>query len=118
MWTAPERRWRDAVLDAALPGRARPPSSLGPDDWERWDRAADPLLRWGFRAAVWAFTWAPVVRYGRPFHRLDPDRRDAALAAVAGHRSWTVRQVALVVHLVAGLAAARAELDPGTTGAA
>lgn len=109
-WTRAERRWRDALLDAALPGRSPPPSSLTDADWDRWGAAADPLLRVGFRAAVWALTWLPAVRYGRPLHHLDADRRDAVLAWVAGHRLWAIRQLALVVRLMAGLAASRAEV--------
>ena len=108
-WTPMEQVWRDALLDAAVPGRAVRPSQLPPEAWAVWEAGAAPTLRLGFRATVWALTWAPVLRWARPFHWLDDDRRDAYLAFLAAQRSWVVRQLVMVLRLVAGTALARLE---------
>lgn len=108
-WTRAEQAWRDALLDATVPGRPHRPSQLPAEAWTVWEAGAAPMLRWGFRATVWALTWAPVLRWLRPFHRLDEDRREAFLAWLAARPSWVVRQLVTVLRLVAGTALARLE---------
>lgn len=110
MWTPWERRWRDAVLDAALPGHRA--EALSPDAWADWSTHAPPLLRTGLRAAVWALTWGAVLTHGRPLHRLDGDARDAAIARWADRDGFLARQLVLVVKVVGGLAADRARREP------
>lgn len=102
VWLGFERRWRDDLADAALPGRAVDPAA-----WDRFDAVAPPLLRWGFRAAVWALTWGPVLRARAPLGRLPADERDRWLAEVAASRWFLVRQIAVAAKLALGLVAAR-----------
>lgn len=109
-WTRTEQVWRDALLDATVPGRPHRPSQLTADDWRVWEAGAAPLLRVGFRATVWVLTWAPVLRWLRPFHRLDDTRREAFLTALDAQPAWTVRQLTTVLRLVAGTALARLEV--------
>ncbi len=108
-WTPVEQAWRDALLDATVPGQRHRPSQLPAEAWATWEAGAAPLLRVGFRATVWALTWAPVLRWLRPFHRLDDARREAFLTALAVQQSWVIRQLVMVLRLVAATALARLE---------
>ncbi len=108
-WTPMEQAWRDALLDASVPGQPARPSQLPAEAWAVWESGAAPMLRVGFRATVWVLTWAPVLRWLRPFHRLDEARRETYLTFLATRRSWIVRQLVMVLRLVAGTALGRLE---------
>lgn len=110
-WTEPERRLRDALFDALLPGD--PDSglpALGSLDlhafWEDLDRAAPPLLRFGLRAAVLALALLPlfILRVPRTFLGLDAAERQRFLERAATSTSFLVRQVLLTLKTVACLA--------------
>lgn len=89
-----------ARADASLPG-------LGEVDtrafWDEYEASAPELLRFGFRASVWALTLAPPILIGRlrTFDRLSAAERDQVLEKVAGSRSYLVRQLPLTVKLMA-----------------
>lgn len=103
-WTPIERRWRDVLLAAAIPPGERHPglASVPPEPfWTEFEQAAPPILKVGFRSAVWALTWAPVLLEAAPLHELDEDRRDAVLQELAASRNPLVRQWVLAVKLVA-----------------
>ena len=107
-WTRRERRWRDALLAAAVPPTERHPG-LGAVDltgfWKEYEAAAPPILKLGFRTSVWALTLAPVaLGEGAPLHRLPPERRDAVLARLSGSNNGLVRQLVLATKLVASFA--------------
>lgn len=108
-WSPREQVWRDALLDATVPGQAHRPSELPTEAWAVWEAGAAPTLRVGFRATVWVLTWAPVLRWLRPFHRLDEAQRESYLTALAAQPSWVMRQLVMVLRLVAGTALARLE---------
>ena len=107
-WTALERRWRDALCAAMIP-RADGGALPGVDAidtsafWDEVDRAAPELLRFGFRASVWALSLSPLVLIGKPttFAHLAPADRDRVLGKVAGSRLYLVRQLPLTVKLMA-----------------
>ncbi len=101
-----ERRWRDAVLRALLPGR---PTQLPEADWDAWSEAAPWLMRAGFRLAVARLTWGAVIHAGRPLHNLSAEEAERALGAMSQPRSYVGRQLLLVVRHVAATAWARAE---------
>jgi hypothetical protein len=98
-----EARWRDALLTAMIPGGTL--TGLHAVDlapfWSRFGRSSPWLLRLGFRVAIVVLTWQTVLPYGKPFHRLTPDRQDASLAAAAESRSYMLRQLVNVVKLIA-----------------
>lgn len=101
-----ERHWRDALLAAMIPpSEAGRLPGLGALDltpfWLTYREAAPPLLRIGFRLAVLALTWLPVMLHGRPFHRLPPDDQDRFLTRMAVSRSYVLRQLVTVVKLIA-----------------
>ena len=107
-WTAVERRWRDALCGAMIPhaeGGALPGVDAidAAEFWREYERAAPELLRLGFRASVWALTWAPPVLLGKPktFARLAQPDRDRLLDKVARSRFYLVRQLPLTVKLLA-----------------
>jgi len=107
MWMTFERRWRDAVLSAMLP---RSPTVPGYGDldarvfWDRYPTVAPPLLKLGFRVAIWA-----VALWGFARHRASPTSISAAdrgllLADMAASRLYLVRQLAVVLKLIATMA--------------
>lgn len=115
-WTALEKRWRDSLCVAMIPGvdgSALP----GLDDvdtsefWAEYERSAPPFLRFGFRASVWALTFAPPALLGRPrtFDQLSPEDRDRLLDKVAHCRFYLVRQLPLTIKLMACFAYLRDE---------
>lgn len=110
-WTDPERRLRDALFAALLPGDPESglPSIAALDlraFWEDLDRAAPPLLRFGLRGSVWALSLLPIVIVGVPrtFVGLDDEARQRFLDRAAGSGSFLVRQVLLTLKTVACLA--------------
>lgn len=50
-----------------------------------------PGLRRQFAALLSVLKWMPVLRYGRPFDRLAPDRQDAVLQRVQGAPAQKLR---------------------------
>lgn len=104
-FTPVEARWRDALLPAVLPvgGLWPVPATV----WAELDAAATPLMRWGFRFAVWWLTWTPLLREGRPLHRLSPEARQRVLDRVGQADGFVVRQVVLVTKAIAALTAYR-----------
>lgn len=113
-WTPFERRWRDELLRATIPSAgglpALDPATLGAF-WTELDAAAPATLRLGFRVAVWALTWWPLLSLRpRRLGRLPPADADALLDGVARSPRYAVRQLAEVTRLVACMAYLR---DPG-----
>ncbi len=86
------RRWRRALLDAAIPappGTALPPmSALDLDPfWRRFDATAPTHLKLGLAAATWILgLLLPLCLHLRPFVALPEDRRGALLARAARGR--------------------------------
>lgn len=105
--TCLERRWRDALLGAMIPGGGGWPSvgelDLAPF-WTLYAATAPPLVRFGLRAAVLFLTWLPLITRLRPFHRLPPAARDHFLGRAARSRLYLVRQLVMTVKVVACLA--------------
>jgi hypothetical protein len=107
-WSAADRRWRDALLAAVIP-RIDPEGLPGLEDLDpgrffgELDRAAPPLLRFGFRAAVWVLTFSPIFLLGKPrrFGALPPSDRDLLLGRAASSRLYLLRQLVLALKLVA-----------------
>lgn len=99
-WLPFERRWREALLVAALPPLA---AHARDGFWERVAEAAPPIARLGVRVAVWALTLSPPLLIGRwrTFGALNDDERDLVLVRAASHRWYPVRQLADLVKLMA-----------------
>lgn len=124
-WTPLERRWRDELFAALLPGDEQaglPPLAaldLAPF-WEELAVASPPLLRLGLRAATWALHFLPPVllRVPRTFDGLSPAERDRFLTLAAGSDLFLLRQMTLTVKTLACMAylrdpAVRARVDRG-----
>ncbi len=108
-WLAFERRWCDLLLQAMLPaGQRQSGLAAVPMQgfWPRLRDAAPPMLRHGLRASVWALTWLPLLwpGYWRTFGGLDADGRDRFLVAAHHSRFFLLRQMVLVIKLMACLA--------------
>lgn len=107
--TRSERRWRDALLAAMIPGAGDLPP-LGELDlapfWAIVKDTSPPLARFGLRAAVWTLTWLPLFYLGKPlpFHRLRAGDRDRFLLMAAHSRWYLVRQLAATIKVFACLA--------------
>lgn len=69
--------------------------------WNTYDQVAPPLLRFGLRASVILLTWLAVLRHGRPFHRLNPERQDRFLRSAAASRYYLLRQLVATIKLIA-----------------
>lgn len=113
--TSLERRWRDSLLAAIIPGaeggRLQGLATLDLDAfWARFRSMAPLLVRVGFRFAVVALCWLPLFRYGKPFHRLSADTKDRYLQAVSASSSYSIRQLVAVVKVFACFAYFQ---DPG-----
>lgn len=106
MWSSWERRWRDALLEAMIPGgHGLPPLTsleLG-GFWREYQATAPPLVRFGLRASVWLLTWLPLGKL-RPFHRLPAAARDRWLNRAARSRFYLLRQLVMTVKMIACLA--------------
>jgi hypothetical protein len=109
-WTAPERRWGEALMSAMIPAGASPLPGIADLDldafWSRFDAVAPRLLRLGLRITVWVLTFWPLLhpRLLRPFHRLPAEDRDAFLEGLCASSSYLLRQLVTTLKLVATLA--------------
>jgi hypothetical protein len=110
-WTALERRLRDALFAAILPGD--PASGLPPlaeldlaPFWRELADAAPPLLRFGLRASTWALTLLPpfLLAVPRPFHALAPPEQERFLERAAASPIFLVRQMVLTLKTLAAMA--------------
>lgn len=105
-WAGFERRWLMALLAAVAPEGALPgvASVDGRAVFTAMGAHAPPLLPWGLRAAAWALTFlGPLVWLGRPrtFGALAPDDRDRMIRRAGASRVYLLRQLVLVLKLVA-----------------
>jgi hypothetical protein len=107
----PDSRTR-LVLDTLLPSHVHPTLTTGlldagfDDFWSAFERTAPPTPRRAFRAAVLAATWLAPVLIGRlpPLGRHDRPTRERALAALGASRVPLLRQLMLVLKMLASLA--------------
>jgi hypothetical protein len=103
-WFGFEQRWRDELCRAALPcvdGRGW--AQVDTDAvWRRFDRIAPPAMQRAWRATVWLTTLRPLVRRGWPrrLGRLSQTEQAERLSAMAGHRSYAVAQLGMLLRLV------------------
>jgi hypothetical protein len=118
MWTSFEIRWRDAVLGAMLPASESIPGYGDLDTsgfWERYPTAAPPLLRLGFRTAIWTLALWCFARHRSSPGSVTMEDREKLLSDAANSRFFLLRQLVLVLKLIATMAAFR---DPGLRKAA
>ena len=119
-WTGMERRWLTALIEAMIPplpageGRGAVPAA----DPVVVARGLDLLLagmpglqRLALRFAVWLVSWIGPLFVGRmpTFRRLSHEHRDQVLVRMGGSDNFVVREMVVLVKLVAGLVR---ELDP------
>jgi len=120
IWTGLERRWLMALIVAMIPplpardGKAAVPAP----DVAAVGRGMDLLLngmpalqRLALRFAVWLVVWLGPLFVGQlpTFRRLSPDLRDQVLSRMGGSDNFVVREMVVLLKLVAGLVR---ELDP------
>ena len=106
-----ERRWRDEAFAAMIPpsSQGRHPG-LGAVDlesfWDRLGEVAPPLLRFGFRVAVWFVTFAPLLTLvgWRRLGRQPRQKQDRVLGALARSGSMISRQMVTTLKVLACLA--------------
>lgn len=107
-WFEFERGWLSALVEAMIPADAstgRP--GVAAARLREFDDvlavAAPPILRFGLRASVWLLTWLTLWPGfgGRPFHRLDADRRDRFLVRAGTSDVYLLRQLATTIKLIA-----------------
>lgn len=99
-----------AVWEALLPAGAHPDlPGISLREFERFlkefrARAPTPL-RLALRAALWTAVWVAPLLCGRlrPFLFMTVEERGLALAAMGRSRFYLIRQMLLVLKLVAGL---------------
>ena len=99
------------VLDTLLPANAHPLLPLGvldtrfDDFYDAFVRDATPFIRTAVRIAFLAATWiAPLlVRRRPPLRRLSLDDRERALEAMASSSNALLRQLVVLLKLLAAL---------------
>ena len=106
-----ERRWAQALLEsfapvggpglAPLPGEVDYLGTFG-----ALVRRARPRAAWGLRVAVWLAALAPLWLWGRlrTVTGLSRAARTALLEELLAHRSFPVRELALLLKLAAAMA--------------
>ena len=107
---APSRSGR-VVFETLLPADADPRLPLGVRDtgldafYDAFVRDATPFIRTALRAAILAATWiAPaLIRRRPPLGRLSLDERERALEAMAASSNVLLRQLVVLLKLVAAL---------------
>ena len=107
-WSQTERRWRDTLLGAMIPGAPeRSLPALGDFDtrafWRQFGRVAPPLVRLGIRVAVWVITLAPLFVIGKLslFRKLKAPDRERVLRRLGDSRFYLLRQLVLAVKALA-----------------
>ncbi len=115
-WLSTERRWRRALCaamipespDGALPGTDKVDTE---EFWNQYEHAAPDLLRLGFRASVWAITFAPLPLLGKAklFAALSREDQDRVLGTLSHSRFYLVRQLPLTIKLLSCFAYLRDE---------
>jgi len=108
MWMPFERGWREVWLDAMLPASGTVPGYVDADTqafWERYPQVAPTLLRLGFRAALWMLFARSLVRHRATPGAISVSERESLLADSAESDLFLMRQLMVVVKLVATLAA-------------
>lgn len=107
-WFGFEREWLATLVEAMIPGDPElgRPGVAGAENATfaaQLDVAAPPILRFGLRASVWLLTWMTLWPGfgGRPFFRLDGDRRDRFLVWAGTTDAYLVRQLATTIKLIA-----------------
>ena len=106
--TAVERRFRDALLGAMIPGDpARGLPAFTDLDtsafWAHFEDHAPPLLQFGFRAATVFVALEPVtLGFGaRTLDRLSPDEREQFMEKLAARQDFLHRQLAMALKTTA-----------------
>ncbi len=95
-WLGFERRWRDELSAAILPGTGRLPGIEQVDTEPTWQRLLDSApaaFLMAVRAAVWLLTLCPPFVVGKPalFGRLRAEDQDLVLARAQASRWPAVR---------------------------
>ena len=117
-WAGFERRWLASMVEALIPplpatdGSVAVPAPTSLDDGIGELLGGMPSLqKLALRFAVWLLAWAGPLFIGRlpTFGRLSPDDRDRVLARMGGSDNYLVREMVVLLKLVAGLVL---ELDP------
>ena len=109
-WSPWERRSLALILETMLPSPGQGVPGLGDLDltefWERFEERAPPVLRIGLRGATWGLGLGALVFLGRParFDALSPADRELLLERAAGSSVFAIRQMVMVVKVVASLA--------------
>jgi len=114
-WTGLERGWLAALVEAMIP----PLPSVPAPEPRRLAEGLAALLdgmpglqRLALRFAVWLVCWLGPLAARRlpPFTRLGADDRDRVLTVLGGSDNFLLRELVVLLKLVAGLVR---ELDPG-----
>ncbi|HEX7477673.1 MAG TPA: hypothetical protein VF331_07690 [Polyangiales bacterium] len=109
-----EEAWTVDLLTAFAPPTEPTDQRLGPlpgevdylQTYRRMRRLSTPLAAFGLRAAVWLLAWAPLWQRGRArtFSGLQLTERSQLLGQLLVHRNFAVRELALLLKLVAAMA--------------
>lgn len=119
-WTGLERRWLMALIEAMIPplpereGKAAVPAPGGRavgHGIEVLLGGMPGLQRLALRFAVWLVSWIGPLFIGQvpTFRRLGPADRDRVLVRMGGSDNFLIREMVVLLKLVAGLVR---ELDP------
>jgi len=117
-WTGFERRWLESLVRAVIPplaatggSAAVPPPNALDDGIVRLLGGMPSLQKLALRFAVWLLAWAGPLFIGRlpTFRRLSPEDRDRVLVRMGSSDNYLVREMVVLLKLVAGLVL---ELDP------
>lgn len=105
-----ERRWLATLFDAIIPAGAHERLALGARDVphsrlvEELGRYAPGHFLLGLRAAVWLAYLSPLIWTLRTFGGLDAPRRVRHLERLAGSGIYMLREVPMLLKMVACLA--------------
>jgi len=119
-WTGLERRWLATLVEAMIPPlpAREGTGAVPPADPASLDRGLDLLLggmpalqRLALRFAVWLVSWIGPLFVGQAptFRRLGGEHRDEVLVRMGSSDSFVIREMVVLLKLVAGLVR---ELDP------
>ncbi|MBI2378324.1 MAG: hypothetical protein HYV07_30270 [Deltaproteobacteria bacterium] len=107
-----ETGWLAELLAAMIPsieGESRPSLPEVLDEiaadgfFEQLGERAPFLFGLGLRLAIWTLFWAPVAFGGRlrSFRALEPGEKNRVLEAANEHPAYVVRQLVIIIKLVA-----------------